>query len=204
MALSYKFLEEVPSKLEINVKWACIFQLILFGILSILILSFKNMWRWGGGGGVASWQLFVNSPLTHNQLFSSSKIRRGPKSTWLHAIWIYFIPSTYFLQNRTKWWGTKYCRIFECRLVEIFYPLYFYQFRLDCHLVSIFCQVVWPSWSGLTLCSWVIFCFRFSRVCSRSTGSEWTCSKNIDRIENISIVSYIFVIRFASITCWKS
>ena len=32
----------------------------------------------------------------------------------------------------------------------------------------------------------------------------WTCSKNIGRIVNIPIASYIFDIRFVSITYWKS
>ena len=39
---SYKLLEELPSKLQIQLKRVCIFHLILVGIPSILILSVKN------------------------------------------------------------------------------------------------------------------------------------------------------------------
>ena len=42
VAVSYKFLQEVPSKLEIQCKKGMYFYLILVGIPSILILSLKN------------------------------------------------------------------------------------------------------------------------------------------------------------------
>ena len=41
MAVSHKFLEEAPSKLEIQYR-PCVFHLILVGIPSSLILSVKN------------------------------------------------------------------------------------------------------------------------------------------------------------------
>ena len=52
VTVSYKFLQEVPSKLEIQCEKGMYFSFDFAGILSILILSFKNMeWIWGGGGG---------------------------------------------------------------------------------------------------------------------------------------------------------
>ena len=43
------------QNLKYNIKGACMFHLILVGILSILIFSVKNREGWGGGGSV-----FVN------------------------------------------------------------------------------------------------------------------------------------------------
>ena len=42
VAISYIFLKELPSKLEIKCKRGCIFHLILVGIPSIFILSVNN------------------------------------------------------------------------------------------------------------------------------------------------------------------
>ena len=51
MALSHKFYKKYLQNLKYNVKRTRIFHLILFGILSILILSVKNSGEGGGGGG---------------------------------------------------------------------------------------------------------------------------------------------------------
>ena len=48
------FYKMYVQNLKYNIKRACMFHLILVGILSILILSVKNR-GWDGGGGV-----FVN------------------------------------------------------------------------------------------------------------------------------------------------
>ena len=84
---SYKFQHlDVPSKLEINTKGACIFHLILVGILLILILSFKNrvvvvVVRGGGG-----WLLNGQNPLSMTKV-----ICRQPLTTILF--------NRYYLQN---------------------------------------------------------------------------------------------------------
>ena len=55
VAVSYKFLLEVPSKLEMQCKNGMYFYLILVGIPSILILSVKNK---GDGEGVGGDRVF--------------------------------------------------------------------------------------------------------------------------------------------------
>ena len=51
------FYKMYVQNLKYNIKGACMFHLILVGILSIFILSVKNRgWRGGGGGG----RVFVN------------------------------------------------------------------------------------------------------------------------------------------------
>ena len=58
MALSYKFLQEVPSKLEMQCKRSMYFDLILVGTVSFLILPIKNL------GWVAFFLLNGQNPLS--------------------------------------------------------------------------------------------------------------------------------------------
>ena len=58
MALSYKFLQEVPSKLEMQCKRSMYFDLILVGTVPFLILPIKNL------GWVAFFLLNGQNPLS--------------------------------------------------------------------------------------------------------------------------------------------
>ena len=71
MTVSYKFLQEVPSKLEIQCEKGIYFSFDFAGILSILILSFKNMeWIWGGGWGLGG----AGGLLNRQNLLSVTKV----------------------------------------------------------------------------------------------------------------------------------
>ena len=62
VAVSYKFLLEVLSKLEMQCKNGMYFYLILVGIPSILILSVKNKGDGEGVGGVGFFLLNGQNP----------------------------------------------------------------------------------------------------------------------------------------------
>ena len=75
------------------------------------------------------------------------------------------------------------------------------------NLLSFFLFLFWYI-QGI-FCKWCRFCYSvlYDNNTSYLTSQNKflrTCSKNIGRIVNIPIVSYFFVIRFVSITYWKS
>ena len=75
MTVTYKVLQEVSSKLEIqckNVKRACIFHLLLVGIPSVLILSVKNK----GSGGLINGQNLLSMA---KFICQQSLIQQNPK-----------------------------------------------------------------------------------------------------------------------------
>ena len=102
MAVSYKYLQVVPSKLEIQCQKGMCFYLILVSIPSILILLVKNeggWWRWGrGAGGLLNGQ----NPLSVTKVICGWSLR--PKLflrlLWFQIFKILIIFSFYII---TRW-----------------------------------------------------------------------------------------------------